>query len=230
MKRGILALGLGLALCAPLSFVRAEPYGPALNTAIELCLTLPEDGENVEAHLIEAGWKKNHSEKAVFDTMISTHFAFRYSSENAEELGYSFRNSDFMAASALGNSALPPHQPSYSLDDVRLATIGLSLDTPYCLLTGPIRLNSALNIIGISEDNAVESDPRFSQFGEISRVLYTVKFENKDVVVAIVDTDAISEKVAEFSLDQYLEILAVVQEVNIYINPAETSGERYPHE
>lgn len=226
IRRGFLALGLSFALCAPMQIARAEPYGPALKTAIELCLTRLNDEERVEAHLIDAGWNKNLSSEVVFDTMTSLNFAFKYTSESAEALEYAFQNSRFMAASILGNSALPANQPSYSLEDINLSPIGLSSDMPYCILSGPLQLDSALNAIGISENNAVGNDPRFSLIEETSRTLYTVRLDDSDVIVSIVDTDAIFEKVAEFSLGQYLETLAVVQEVNVAISPAKPADER----
>ncbi|MEM9498149.1 MAG: hypothetical protein AAGA28_09535 [Pseudomonadota bacterium] len=116
----------------------------------ELCQQLGMDRDVVDRKMTELGWTLTEDPRAPADLLLWLFFARDFSvytdeslqlisgSENrGEHLGYLIINSDFMAASTLGNSALPKGQPSYQKGKRKLAVLGLSLGKGQCIFGGP---------------------------------------------------------------------------------------------
>ncbi|MEO3413344.1 hypothetical protein AAFO92_01670 [Roseovarius sp. CAU 1744] len=152
---------------------------------LELCSSLSGGQEGVRSDLVAMGWEPVENPKTALDvlfwTIFSTDFAtfteenlalFSNSEVEGEQLGYLVANAHFLSVSILGNSALPPDQPAYMNGGIKLATLGLSLNKGYCVITGPSSIfenaTSLDNFVDKWPDNRNKSDrPGVSaRFGE----------------------------------------------------------------
>lgn len=123
----------------------------AIDAALEICDSLPQPVKETAEVLVEAGW--NSDGDAVMAAFASTAFAFLL---KPDDIAYSLDNGSFMAASILGNSALPPDQPGFSAGGLRLAILVGDTAKGYCVLSGGngllLRLQSAAKLTESSSD------------------------------------------------------------------------------
>lgn len=124
----------------------AQSMDDSLTAAFNLCLSPPDSPDAAREVLDDSGWQP--SEDATAIALYNAVVAFNF---NAADLAYTFTNAGFMAASVLGNSALGPDQVGMELDGYRIAVLGISEGTPYCVLTGPDQLLALLERIGFEQ-------------------------------------------------------------------------------
>ncbi len=123
--------------CIAQSGYAQDARDEAFNTLVELCSRLPAERDQVESKLVAGGWAEPSDPVVLFDLMASGTFNFKHSFSDRETLGKSLENAFFMAASILGNSALPPAQKAYVSGDLVVGVIGLTIDEPglpYCII------------------------------------------------------------------------------------------------
>ena len=125
-----------LLYCFPAQSLLANEERTVLKDTIDFCLKLPASQNLVFEELEPMGWKKSLGSKdnIAVKVIYSTIFTARHRSEDLE---YTYNNSQFMAASILGNSALKPNQPAFIYKGLRLGVLGIKLGKGYCVLTGP---------------------------------------------------------------------------------------------
>lgn len=142
-----MAAVLGTVATAALALVSGsgEPtLHPALERAIELCLSLPDGQNEILAELTRSGWSEEKDvasgENPLTLMMASTFFARQHSTSDPTVFGLSILNAVFMGGSVLGNSELARHQqPLFQFDGISLGVLGLGLaspDAPYCVFGG----------------------------------------------------------------------------------------------
>jgi hypothetical protein len=102
-----------------------------LDAALSVCSSFPKSAGETSDRLLGAGWISEPD--AVMAAMTSGVFAFLL---KPEDIAYSLDNGTFMAASVLGNSALPPNQPGFSANVLRLAILAGETEQGYCVLSG----------------------------------------------------------------------------------------------
>ena len=114
-----------------------DAHAESFKTLVELCAELPAGKEHIEKKIVAYGWAQASDPAVLVDLMASTTFNFRHSLTNKEDLAMSLENAFFMAASMLGNSALPQGQKAYVSGDLVVGIIGITLDKPglpYCVI------------------------------------------------------------------------------------------------
>ena len=124
-------------LCSAMPIAHADDGVSALEDALDLCLQLPSDQGAITTRLEDGGWKKTPEDDdgaTAFHILYSTIFTSRH---RPDDMDYTYRNSAFMAASILGNSALQPGQPTFTHGELKLGVFGVREGTGYCALTGP---------------------------------------------------------------------------------------------
>ena len=131
-----------------------------MQDVLSICQNLKAEKKVIENSVLASGWIKEDTEPrqpsqaflALMGVTMAHDLAYRTersASRGRETSGkealYSFilQNGPFIAASVLGNSALKRNQPSYTQESYGFSTMGLALDTPYCLLNGPSSLFDA---------------------------------------------------------------------------------------
>ena len=142
----VLVVAAVLAISPLASPALAQSQEDAVRTALNVCTDLPTEIEPARESLRAGGWVS--AEDAAISALFNAYVAFNF---NADDLQYTFSNAGFMAASVLGNSALGPDQVGMELDGYRIAVLGISEGTPYCVLTGPDQLLALLERIGFEQ-------------------------------------------------------------------------------
>ncbi len=135
------------ALCSP---SHATGETETFREALSLCSDLGNDIATVDDELSNLGWQAADTPQTTLGVLFWSLFARDFavfgdealelmanSDDFGTQLGYLIVNADFMAASILGNSALPPNQPAYSKGEYQLAVLGVSLGKGYCIMAGP---------------------------------------------------------------------------------------------
>lgn len=125
---------------------------------VELCSKLEDGAETVTDRLERHGWLPTNNREVLVSSLASIvltrDIAFiddarlkmiANSDDPSVQFSYLLENSAFMSASILGNSALPANQPVYEKDGYALAALGLSLDAPYCIASGPINFGQMIS-------------------------------------------------------------------------------------
>ena len=110
-----------------------------LESALSVCTELPATADVVSKRLAEGGWAADA--KAVWATFNSGAFAYNL---NPDDIAYSLDNGSFMAASILGNSAMPPYQPGFSISDTKLSVLMSDTVQAYCVISGNLPLFNEL--------------------------------------------------------------------------------------
>jgi hypothetical protein len=149
---------------------------------VRVCSSLGSDQQSVDTKLTDLGWKPEGSPKTIGDILFWMFFAGDFATlddqalklrANSEDLGAQLGtlivNSSFMAASTLGNSALPPDQPTFSKGDYRLAVLGVSLDKGYCVMTGPANISETPSALEGFSEQWPENLPKSNRDGVTAR-------------------------------------------------------------
>lgn len=201
-RRGIFStiIASALSIVSSSSVFAEVTMQNAVEFALEACAQLPDGKDTILSSLAQHGWVKSSDSNTLYDLLASTTFAFKHSTENAELLGNSFANAHFMSASILGNSALPPNQPAFVLDDISIGVIGLTLskNKPWCLLNGPSALfNVFAEKINLTPSKMVAHGFMRNPEGQMHKGQYL----DATISVTTMDLDSILLRVREFELD-----------------------------
>ena len=183
----------------------------AIDTALELCANPPEDTEIARYSLGRAGWKE--ADDAAFLALYNAVAKFQF---NPTDLGFTFRNAEFVAASVLGNSALGRDQIGVHFGEHRLAVLGIPEGTPYCVVSGPLTLLGAVTgADGFSEGSRQTAESIETLTGKIR--------DHVNVAAAQFDMAAVNASVASSDLpaDQVVQIASNLDPVTIHIVPSE---------
>ncbi len=145
---------------------------------MRVCSSLGSDQQSIDTNLTGLGWEPEDTPKTIGDILFWMFFARDFATlddqalklrANTEDLGAQLGslivNSSFMAASTLGNSALPPDQPAYSKGDYRLAVLGVSLDKGYCVMTGPANISETMSALEDFSEQWPENHPKSDRDG-----------------------------------------------------------------
>ncbi len=146
----LLALTLLFARAIAARAETSIEQGP-IEFAVLACSDLSSNKDLILSELAQKGWLQINGAELVPERLVvaiaSYFFAARHSETNADQLFAALQEAYFSATSILGNSALPPDQPSFTYGEVSLGVLGLSLEPPsqpYCIMSGPRELNGVV--------------------------------------------------------------------------------------
>lgn len=182
-----------------------------LDAALTICTSLPQPSGVVADKLVGTGWAADSD--AVMAAFVSGAFAFYL---KPHDIAYSLDNGWFMAVSVLGNSALPPDQPGYSTDTLRLAVLAGESAQGYCVLSGDdgllTDLQSAAALTEYASDD-LQSRFKGSLSGHSIEVVWLKRIELQRLIAQ--------------ATPQYVDPTSFVfDDVNVYISPAKQEDQK----
>ncbi len=162
-------------LCSPV-YASGEPE--TVRDVLSLCSDLGNNVAAVDDELKNLGWQAADTPQTSLNVLFWSLFARDFTvfgdealelmanSDNlGTQLGYLIVNADFMAASILGNSALPPNQPAYSKGEYQLAVLGVSLGKGYCIMAGTSTILDAVTQFDSFAEKWPEDMPKSNRDG-----------------------------------------------------------------
>ncbi len=158
--------------------LKAETIEVAAIEALEFCLDMPSDQDQAIDQLGVMGWTRATDDdgQTIYQLLYSLMFV---NDHRPDDLDYTYKNSHFMAASTLGNSALLPNQPAFTKGEIRLGVLGIREGTPYCVLSGPKSITPPLEKkFGITLNDALPYLRSFAgDVGQLSVAIHEIDKE-----------------------------------------------------